>query len=63
MNHIDYQVTEVLTKPTRVECKGVVWWEVLCFTVDDNPKPKLETLSFPTEEQALQVRVGYIGQH
>lgn len=63
MNLIDYQVTEVLTNPTRVECEGIVWWEVLCMTVDDYPFPRLETLSFATEDQALQVRVGYIGQH
>lgn len=63
MNLVDYRVTEVLTKPARVECEGIIWWEVLCFTVDWNPKPQLETLSFSTEEQALKFHVGYVGQH
>lgn len=69
MNLIDYQVTKVLSEPKHVQWfyedgrLDVEYWKVEIEYSDDGGDGQTKWESFGSEETALAVCVGYIGQH
>lgn len=62
MNLIDFHVTEVLSEPLKVEQDWGSYWKLHLKYWDDAGEIT-EWKIFLTEEEALRVKPGYVGQH
>lgn len=69
MNLIDYHVTKVLSEPIRRQVfledgsLDLEYWKVKVEYSDDGGNGQEKWESFGSEEAALAVCVGYVGQH
>lgn len=61
MNALDHTVTKIITPAYEKYFRGYVFWEVIV-EYDCYGDKGITTLRFDTEEEAKQVKVGYVFQ-